>query len=37
MFFCEEPERKKDGLIRAATDIINFNVNSWVAELGDRN
>ena len=36
MFFCEEPERKKNGLIRAATDIINFNVNSWVAELGDR-
>ena len=36
MFFCEEPERKKNGLIRAATDIININVNSWVAELGDR-
>ena len=35
-FICEEPERKKNGVIRAATDSINFNVNSWAAELGDR-
>ena len=36
VFFCEEPEWIKNGLIRAATDIINLNVNHWVAALGDR-